>query len=106
LAANAPVARAMVKVAKMILKNSEDFITAPYVLSRKYVGNRLGAAVADCGKHLHFFDYGLQSFTWGKKTARACVPFSGDCSSLGPPNRGLEHSLNPVNYFLSTYTSL
>jgi hypothetical protein len=81
----------------MILKNSENFITAPYVLSRKYVGNRLGAAVADCGKHLQFFDYGLQSFTWGMKTARACVPFSGDCSSLGPPNRGLEHSLNPVN---------
>jgi len=52
---------------------------------------------------LQFFDYGLQSFTWGKKTARACVPFFGDCSRLGPPNRGREHSLNPVKLLLERF---
>jgi len=40
-----------------------------------------------------------------KKMARASAPFSGDCSRLGPPNRGREQSLNPVNSHLQPFQS-
>src|SRR6476659_4387168 len=29
--------------------------------------------------------------------------FPGTCSRLGPPNRGREQSLNPVNYYLQPF---
>ena len=85
LAANALVVNARASVANMILENNEDFITAPLILSRNCVGNRLGAAFFHQRRTLQFFADDLQFLAWVKKQARVCVPISGDCSRLGPP---------------------
>jgi hypothetical protein len=38
------------------------------------------------------------AFAWVQKRARASDRFPGICPGLGPPNRGLEQSLNPVKF--------
>src|SRR5207237_893898 len=70
----------------MILENNEDFIDRSFNSFPNCVGNRLGAAscIYAAGR-LQFFAADLQFLTWVKKKARVCVPFSGDCSRLGPP---------------------
>jgi hypothetical protein len=84
-AAKAPVVRANASVANMSLENSEDFITAPLFFPELRREPVRGGPDSGCGVALQFFADGLQFFPWVKKKARVCVPFSGDCSRLGPP---------------------
>jgi hypothetical protein len=98
LAANALLVNANASVASMIRENNVDFITAPFDSFPQFGGNRLRAAFfGQVNELFNSLPDDLQSSAWVKKQTRVCVPISGDCSRLGPPNRGREHSLNPVN---------
>src|SRR5438874_1651679 len=70
----------------MTLENNEDFIDRSFNSFPNCVGNRLRAAscIYAAGR-LQFFAADLQFLTWVKQKARVGVPFSGDCSRLGPP---------------------
>ncbi|MGZ4829717.1 MAG: hypothetical protein ACXVKH_06000 [Candidatus Angelobacter sp.] len=85
LAAKAFVVNANTNVANMILENNEDFITAPYVLSRSSAGTGLGRPFFLSDELFNSSLMTYNSSLWVKKQARACVPISGDCSRLGPP---------------------
>jgi hypothetical protein len=52
---------------------------------------------------LQFFAADLQFFTWVKKKARVCMPFSGDRSRLGPPKPWARTIPEPYEFHLAFY---
>src|SRR5689334_18185256 len=92
----------------MTLENNEDFITAPFNSFPNCVGNRLGGGLPTSmtAANLQFFAADLQCIAWVKKKARVCVPFSGDCSRLGPPKPWARTLPEPREIFTSVFLLL